>query len=88
MFAKYGEVETIKHVRGPDQKSRGCLMVQFKKWAAAEAAMEALNGTSLLEGNKSRALVVNFANPRRGSIMSTPGETAIAPRKLIVGQVH
>ena len=75
-------------VRGPDQKSRGCAMVQFKKWAAAEAAMEGLNGTTLLEGNKSRSLVVNFANPRRGSVMATPGETAIAPRKLSVSQVR
>lgn len=77
-------METIQVVKGPDQKSRGCAMVQFKKWSAAESAMEGLNGTTLLEGNKSRALVVNFANPRRGSIMSTPGETAVAPRKLSV----
>ena len=55
MFAKFGDVETIMLVRGPDQKSRGCAMVQFKKWAAAEAAMEGLNGTTLLEGNKSRS---------------------------------
>jgi len=84
LFSKHGDVETIQVVKGPDQKSRGCAMVQFKKWSAAESAMEGLNGTTLLEGNKSKALVVNFANPRRGSIMSTPGEMAIAPRKLSV----
>ncbi len=84
LFAKYGDVETLQIVKGPDQKSRGCAMVQFKKWSAAEAALEGLHGTSLLEGSKSRPLVVNFANPRRGSIMSAPGETAIAPRKLSV----
>lgn len=89
IFGKYGDVETIQVVKGPDQKSRGCAMVQFRKWSAAESAMEGLNGSTILEGNKSRALVVNFANPRRGSIMSTPGETAIAPRKLsVVGLSH
>ncbi len=87
LFAKFGEVETVMLIRSPDQKSRGCAMVQFKKWSAAESAMEGLNGTTLLEGNKNRALVVNFANPRRGSIMSTPGETAIAPRKLAIDGV-
>ena len=62
-------------------------MVQMKKWAAAEAAMEALNGTSPLEGSKERPLVVNFANPRRGTI-AVPGEIAIAPRKLFIRQVN
>lgn len=46
-----------------------------------------VNGTSPLESGKGRPLVCHFANPRRtmGSQMS---ETAIAPRKLFVGQVR
>ena len=87
IFSKFGEVETIMLVRGPDQKSRGCAMVQFRKWAEAEAAMEGLNGTSPLDGSKGRPLVVNFANPRRGTALG-PGEVAITPRKLFVGQVR
>lgn len=73
-------------VRGPEGKSRGCAMVQFKRWAEAESAMDALNGTSPLEGGKGRPLVVHFANPRR-SVGNQVSEPAIAPRKLFVGQV-
>ncbi|EFN54356.1 hypothetical protein CHLNCDRAFT_135626 [Chlorella variabilis] len=86
VFAGYGEIEKVSLVRGPDNKSRGCCMVQFKRWADAERAMLDVNGTSPLESGKGRPLVCHFANPRRtmGSQMS---ETAIAPRKLFVGQI-
>ena len=47
--------------------------------------MHALNGTSPLESGKGRALAVHFANPRR-TVGSQMSETAIAPRKLFVGQ--
>lgn len=87
LFAPYGTVEKITMVRGPEGKSRGCAMVQFKRWAEAEAAMDALNGTSPLEGGKGRPLVVHFANPRR-PVGNQATEPAIAPRKLFVGQVR
>jgi hypothetical protein len=86
LFAKHGEVESIMVVRGPDQKSRGCAMVQFRRWAAAEAAAEALHGTAPLDGAKGRHIVINFARPRKGSA-TTPAEPAIIPRRLFIGQV-
>lgn len=87
LFSPYGTVEKITMVRGPEGKSRGCAMVQFKRWAEAEAAMDDLNGTSPLEGGKGRPLVVHFANPRR-TVGNQAAEPAIAPRKLFVGQVR
>jgi CUG-BP- and ETR3-like factor len=86
IFAAYGVIEKITIVKGPDGKSKGCAMVQFKRWSDAETAMDAVNGTSPLEGGKGRPLVVHFANPRR-SLGSQGVEPAIAPRKLFVGQV-
>lgn len=87
LFSSFGTVEKITLVRGPEGKSRGCAMVQFKSWSEAEKAMESLNGTSPLEGGKGRPLVVHFANPRRTANSQTT-EPAIAPRKLFVGQVR
>lgn len=85
IFSPFGEVEKITLVRGNDTKSRGCAMVQFLRWSHAEAAMQAINGTTPLEGSKG-PLVVHFANPRRGTPLQ-PNEPAIAPRKLFVGQI-
>eukprot|EP00887_Chlorella_sp_A99_P006321 scaffold3.g6321.t1 len=86
IFAPFGTVEKVTLVRGPEGRSKGCAMVQFGKWAEAEAAMESVNGTSPLENGKGRPLVVHFANPRRmGS--SQAAEVAIAPRKVFVGQI-
>jgi RNA recognition motif-containing protein len=64
-------------------------MVQFKKWADAEAAMENLNGVCPFEDQalKARPLFVQFANPRRTNGHMN-GELAIAAKKLFVGQVH
>lgn len=86
VFAGYGEIEKVSLVRGPDNKSRGCCMVQFKRWADAERAMHAVNGTSPLESGKGRPLVCHFANPRR-TVGTSMSESAIAPRKLFVGQI-
>jgi RNA recognition motif-containing protein len=89
LFSKYGPVDKITLVRGSDSKSRGCCMVQFKKWADAEAAMENLNGVCPFEDQalKARPLFVQFANPRRTNGHMN-GELAIAAKKLFVGQVH
>lgn len=89
IFAPFGTIEKITLVRGPEGRSKGCAMVQFAKWAEAEAAMETVNGTSPLEGGKGRPLVVHFANPRRagGAGVGSGGaaEAAIAPRKVTGG---
>ncbi|PRW59813.1 CUGBP Elav-like family member 2 isoform X2 [Chlorella sorokiniana] len=87
VFAPYGEIEKVSLVRGPDHKSRGCCMVQFKRWADAERAMHSVNGTTPLENGKGRPLVCHFANPRRAAAGSQTSESAIAPRKLFVGQI-
>lgn len=86
VFEAFGQIEKLTLVRGPDGKSRGCAMVQFKRWADAERAMNEVSGTSPLEGGKGRPLVVHFANPRR-TMGSQAAENAIAPRKLFVGQI-
>lgn len=62
--------------------------VQFKRWADAERAMLSVNGTTPLESGKGRPLVCHFANPRRAAAGSQTSESAIAPRKLFVGQVR
>lgn len=59
--------------------------VLFARWAQAEAAAEALDGTAALTGGQGRPLVVHFANPRK----PPPGQMAepgLAPKKLFVGQ--
>lgn len=88
LFSTYGNVEKIKVVRALDGKSKGCAMVQFLRWTEAEAALEAINGTSPFDDAVHRPLLVRFANPRRnGALTLGSNESAIAPRKLFVGQV-
>lgn len=87
IFSQYGTVEKVSVVKGPEARSRGCAMVQFERWAEAEAAL-AINGTSPFAGTNTRPLVVNFANPRRSGALHLGNEPAIAPRKLFIGQVR
>ena len=49
--------------------------------------MEAHDGRTRLHGPASRPLVVGFANPKKIR-PGEPPETAIAPRKLFIGQVR
>jgi len=86
IFSPHGAVEKITMVRGPDNRSKGCAMVQYQRWAEAEAAIKAINATCPLDGGKGRPLVVHFANPRRASGVQG-AEPAIAVRKLFVGQI-
>lgn len=86
LFSPFGEIEKLTLVCTPEGKSRGCAMVQFRRWADAERASSAINGTTTLEGGRGRALVVHFANPRR-LVGSGAAEPAITPRKLFVGQI-
>ncbi|KDD76515.1 hypothetical protein H632_c198p0 [Helicosporidium sp. ATCC 50920] len=86
LFTPFGTVEKLTLVRGPESRSRGCAMVQYRRWSEAELAQEALHGTCPLPGGRGRPLVVHFSNPRRLA-GAAPGEPAIAPRKLFVGQI-
>ena len=86
LFSPFGEIEKLTLVCTPEGKSRGCAMVQFRRWSDAERAAVAINGTTTMEGGRGRALVVHFANPRR-LVGSGAAEPAITPRKLFVGQI-
>ncbi|KAK9851890.1 hypothetical protein WJX84_005735 [Apatococcus fuscideae] len=80
LFLPFGRIRNLHLIReGPDGKSRGCAMVLFDRWSEAEAAIEAHDGKTVLDG---RTLVVKVASPRR-----QPSETGIAPKKLFIGQV-
>lgn len=86
LFQSYGVIRNLHMVKQANGRSAGCAMVLYEKFAEAEAAMEAHNGITVLEGGKGRPLVVHFANPRKGG----PGQVAeagIAPKKLFIGQV-
>lgn len=88
IFEAHGRVEKITLVKGAENSSKGCAFVQFSRWAEAEAAVDAVNGTCCsLGGSKARPLVCQFANPRLG-VGTQSGEAAIAVRKLFVGQVR
>ena len=88
LFTPFGTVRNLHLLKGSDGKPRGCAMVLFQRWAQAEAAAEALDGSICLEtgGQSAKPLVVHFANPRRAP-PGQPAEPGIAPRKLFVGQV-
>lgn len=80
LFLPFGRIRNLHLIReGPEGKSRGCAMVLFDRWSEAEAAIEAHDGKTVLDG---RTLVVKVASPRR-----QPSETGIAPKKLFIGQV-
>lgn len=87
LFEPFGVIKNLHLVKGPDGKSRGCAMVLYEKWSQAEAAMEAHDGKTVLEGGKNRPLVVHFANPRKANPAGLPPEQGVAPKKVFVGQV-
>jgi CUG-BP- and ETR3-like factor len=82
LFQQYGAISDCSLIKGPDGRGRGFAMVQFQKWRDAEAAIEHLNGTTSLGGN--RTLVVKVADPPKRGGAAVGG---IAPKKLFVGQV-
>lgn len=62
LFATYGEVERVSIIRDRETgRSRGFAFVEMPDSAAAQAAIEGLNGTEL----GGRALKVNEARPKR-----------------------
>ena len=82
LFQQYGTIRKCTIITGPDGRSKGCAMVLFERWTAAEAAVERENGTSNLGGPK--PMVVKFADPPRRGDGPVVG---ITPKKLFVGQV-
>ncbi len=61
MFAEFGEVQTAKIIMDRETgRSRGFGFVEMADKAAAQQAIEALNGKDL----QGRAIVVNEAKPR------------------------
>jgi len=80
VFSNFGTVKNVTVLTTPDGRSKGCAMVLFDKWAQAEWAITACNGSSFF--GTQRTLVVNFADPpKRGG-----GAPPIAPKTLFVGQ--
>lgn len=57
IFGVYGELVSVRIIRGPDGRSRGYAFVEFVEESAAQEALETENGT-LLEG---RTIRVNKA---------------------------
>lgn len=84
LFSKYGSVQKCAVITGPDGRSKGCAMITYARWAEAEVAVEAENGSSNLGGSK--PILVKMANPPRhrgdGPIVG------VAPKKLFIGQVR
>ena len=82
-FARYGALRHVALLRHPDGRSKGCAMVQFESWAAAEAAAAAENGVQS-ELTAPRACSCRFADPQRNEQGALCGVT---PKKLFIGQV-
>lgn len=81
-FSQYGNIKQCVIIPSSDGRSTRAAMVLYERWAEAELAIEAENGTSSLGGSK--PLVVRIADPpKRGD----GPVTGIAPKKLFVGQV-
>lgn len=84
-FSQYGPIRTCVLLKHQDtQKSKGCAMVLFTKWAHAEAAVNAENGTAS-HLSSPRQLIVKFADPQRRQEDGVL--VGVTPKKLFVGQV-
>jgi RNA recognition motif-containing protein len=82
--ARYGALRSVvlltHHETG---KSKGCALVLFETWAAAEAAVSEEHGAQT-DLSAPRTAVVKFADPQRNEQGVLCGLT---PRKLFIGQV-
>lgn len=81
VMQRYGEsrVSIIKGAKRLKIPQTCFAMATFTKWASAEAALEALHGSTEFG---SKPLVVRFADPPKGE-----DSKGIVPKKLFVGQV-
>lgn len=65
-FQQYGPIKTCVLLHHKDTgKSKGCAMVQYLKWAHAEATVQQLNGTNSALSGEARPMIVKFADPQR-----------------------
>ena len=81
LFKAYGDVVRVDMLQTRDGRHRGCAMVWFERWAAAERALEGEAGGLPFGGD--RTLVVKFADPpKRGE-----SQAGIKAKKVFVGQV-
>jgi len=82
-FSMYGAIKNVTLlINNSTGKSKGCAMVTYERFAHAEAAIAAEDGSFNLSGD--RKLVVKFADPTRKEDGRWHG---ITPKKLFVGQV-
>ena len=77
VMQQYGDAK-VSIIKGP--KTTRFAMATFDKWASAEAALEALHGSTAFGA---KPIVVRFADPPKGE-----DSKGIIPKKLFVGQVR
>jgi RNA recognition motif-containing protein len=83
-FARFGALRHTVLLKHMDTgKSKGCAMVLFEHWAAAEAAVAAEHGAQMAL-TAPRPAVVRLADPQRNEHGVLCGVT---PKKLFIGQV-
>lgn len=87
LFSEYGKPTKVTLIKGPDRTSRRCAVIQFKSWTEAEAAVEDLNGIIPPIEGFVKALVVQYALPRRNHENDGMFETGIAPKKVYAAKI-
>ena len=81
LLQAYGDVVQLDMLQTRDGRHRGCAMVWFERWIAAERALEGEAGR--LPFGNDRTLLVKFAvPPKRGE-----SEAGIKAKRVFVGQV-
>ena len=68
LFGRYGDVESIS-ILEPKGQQAGSAFVQFKKWAACEAAIDQLNEQYVMSGSD-HPLILKFADARRADTLA------------------
>lgn len=86
LFSRYGKLKSASILSMPDGRSRGCAMLLYDTWTAAEAAIDAENGSMNLGGAAGKGMVVKFADPPKRGMDGGP-VVGLVPRKLFIGQV-
>lgn len=64
LFSKFGAIESVSLLGNRGGNQAGYAFVQYEKWAACEAAIEALDGKHIMPGSDI-PVVVKFADAKR-----------------------